>query len=185
LSKRIADYVFHPPSGSSVPGKVEANPYIFYPPDELRKMIDREEKGEDMEKMKSALKQWERIYVFPGYPWRISSVLRKVAHELLKMDAAQAHPSINIPYYQETDVPEGYEGILQGLAGPYDDQDSKKFDYARQGIRPKRDQAFNRGDFLSPSKGAPGIKPPSESGGSDPAGLDYPFPPTGGNLGGI
>jgi hypothetical protein len=41
MAGRRSDYTFHPPSsGSNVPGKIDANPYLQYPPQELRKLLE-------------------------------------------------------------------------------------------------------------------------------------------------
>lgn len=56
-----------------------------------------------------------------------------------------------MPYYNDAEVSEGYEGILDSLRGPYDNYDMIRFDYERQGERPIRDIDIGKGDFLSPS----------------------------------
>jgi hypothetical protein len=172
-----SDFVFHPPSGSNVPGKIEANPFVFYPPDELRRLIETEEDTDELAKMKSALKQWERIYVFPGYPWKKSSdILRIAALKIIAVGYQQQNPEYrNLDYYQDIDAPEGYEGILEGLTEPYDNYNMKRDDYARQGERPIRDIDTGHGDFLTPSdpvidKGV--VKPRGD--GADPEGMDWP-----------
>ena len=53
-----------------MPGNPPANPYMNYPPNKLRAMELREEDPDERKKMLSALKQWERIFTYPGYPWR-------------------------------------------------------------------------------------------------------------------
>jgi len=177
-----SDYILHPPSGSSYPGKEEANPYIFYPPSELRKLIETEKDIEELGKIKSALKQWERIYVYPGYPYRIAAAIRRIAAKLAEV----VSPSINLDYYQDANVSEGYEGILQSLDSRYDNYGMGIFDYSRQGERPVRDIDTGKGDFLSPSNGVFDPKTVTPRGdGPDPDGLQYPDPPTGGNLGKI
>jgi len=178
LQKSIyGDYVFHPPSGSNLPGKEDANPYVFYPPQELRRLLESNEieDTEELKKINSALKQWERLYVYPGYPWRqASDVLRMAAMKLIAYQ--QQNPEYtNLPYYQDIDEPEGYEGILEGLTEPYDNYNMVRFDYGRQGERPIRDIDTGQGDFLSPSepvidKGT--VKPSGD--GPDPIGMDYP-----------
>jgi len=174
-----SDYILHYPSGSNYPGKEEANPYIFYPPNEIRRLIETEKSCEELKKMKSALKQWERLYVYPGYPWRIARILRNIAQKLAEVK----HPSQNIDYYQDSEVPEGYEGILDSLRTHYDNYDMALFDYSRQGERPLRDIDTGYGDFLSPSQGVYEMKTVSPRGdGADPEGLEVPFPPTGGTL---
>jgi hypothetical protein len=119
-----SDYVYHPPSGSSVPGMVDANPYMSCPPGELRGLLSELEKKEELnqeekenlKKMRSALKQWERIYVYPEYPFKLAFALRLIANKLLKKAEISA-PSINLNQYQDMEVPEGYEGILDSLSG--------------------------------------------------------------------
>lgn len=178
-----SDYVIHPPSGSSYPGKEDANPYRYYPPSALKKLVETEKDPEELAKIRSALKQWERQYVYPGYPWRVSSVLRRIASQILKF-AEVPHPSINIPYYQDAPVPEGLESILKGLKNIHDDDHMREFDYARQGERPRVDIDTGRGDFLSPSEPPIGDTVKTKGEGPDPD-IEYPFPPTGGNLGAI
>ena len=186
-----SDSVFHPPSGSNYPGKEDANPYVFYPPHELRRLVNIERDQEKLAKIKSALKQWERIYVYPGYPWRMAARLRRIARKLMKISAVP-HPSQNIPYYQDSEVSEGYEGILHGpglsspgLSGPYDNYDMDKFDYARQGERPKRDIDTGGGkNFLAPSEPPIGDTVKTKGEGPNPD-IEYPFPPTGGDIGGM
>lgn len=174
ISKK-SDYIFHPPSGSSVPGKEEANPYFFYPPKDLRRLMETVKDKNELEKIDSALKQWERVYTYPGYPWRRSSDILRLA-ALKIMAYQQNNPEyVNLPYYQDIDVPEGYEGILESLTPHYDNYNLEKFDYARQGERPVRDIDTGKGDFTSPSDpvidgGA--VKPLGD--GSDPEGVDYP-----------
>jgi len=180
LSKRVSDYVFHPPSGSNVPGKVEANPYVFYPPNELRRLIETTEDKEELDKIKSALKQWERVYTYPGYPWKKSSdILRMAAMKIIAVGYQQQNPEYrNLDYYQDIDAPEGYEGILEGLTEPFDNFNMPRFDYSRQGERPLRDIDTAVGDFLTPDDpvvNGPGlnvVKPRGD--GPDPEGLDYP-----------
>jgi len=185
--KRTSDYVFHPPSGSSYPGKEEANPYVFYPPHDLKRLLQTETDEIKRNKIKSALRQWGRIYVYPGYPYRIANVLRNIARRIL---SEVVGPSINIPYYQETDVPEGLEGIYENrLYAPQDNYNDVRFDYNRQGERPRRDIDTGYGDFSSPSDGVyqysllPSVYP--SRGGIDQEDVVCPFPPTGGNLSGI
>lgn len=182
---RLADYVYHPPSGSSYPGKEEANPYVFYPPQELRKLVNSETNEEELLKIKSALKQWERIYVYPGYPYRLAGILRKIAGRLLRL-AEVTHPSINLPYYQDAEVSEGIEGILESITGPYDNQNERRTDYSRQGERPLRDTDYNSGDFLTPSDSIWDQKVVQPRGdGTDPSDMETPFPPTGGDIEGL
>jgi hypothetical protein len=185
-----ADYVLHPPSGSSYPGKEDPNPYIYYPPSELRRLVESEKDPDKLAKIKSALKQWERVYVYPGYPWRLAAKLRRIAHRMLKMAEYPNPPAINLPYYQDAEVPEGFESVMQGLRSQYDNYNRKRFDYNRQGERPLRDIDTGRGDFLSPSEGVfdtstngKGTVWPRGQGPSPD--IEYPFPPTGGNLGGF
>jgi len=183
VSKKKSDSILHPPSGSNVPGKEDPNPYVFYPPSTLRDLVDEEKNPEELDKIKSALKQWERIFVYPGYPYKLSTALRKIAYKM----AGRDNPAINIHHYQETQVPEGYEGILDALKTKYDNYDMDRFDYNRQGERPHVDMDAARGDFLSPSdpvhnRGQGVVEPRGEGPNPD---IFYPFPPTGGNLGKI
>lgn len=180
MPKRQSDYVYHPPVGSSYPGKEDANPYIQYPPDEIRRLMDTEEDPSEYDKMKSALKQWERIYVYPWYPWRAVRALRKIARQMLAADQP-----VNVPYYHENDIGPGVDNVLNILKPTDDNDDMKRFDYNRQGERPVRDDLS--GDFTSPSEpvmnnGRGTVSPDGE--GPD-AEIYYPFPPTGGNLGAI
>ena len=68
MSYKRADSIFHPPGASALPGTVDANPYMTYPPDTIRALLETETDKEELLKMKSALKQWERVYSYPGYP---------------------------------------------------------------------------------------------------------------------
>jgi CRISPR/Cas system CSM-associated protein Csm2 small subunit len=187
VSKK-ADYTFHPPSGSSVPGKEEANPYVFCPPAEIRRLLEVEKNVEELKKMKSALKQWERLYVYPvGYPYRkLSGLLRILAAKIKKISEVP-WPSLNINYYQDAVVPEGYEGIIEeGLKNIHDNDDMPKFNLKRPGERPVRDNGVDEGDFLSPSEGViPGGVVSPYGAGPDPEGLEYSDPPTGGETGGM
>jgi hypothetical protein len=178
---RKSDYALHPPSGSSLPGTRDPNPYIFYPPKDLRDMIPKEQDEEEKAKMLSALKQYERIYTYPGYPWRIA---RKVAANFLRI-AEVPYPSLNIPYYQDIERTQGdidiWEEHQQGVRDNYDDI---RFDYNRQGERPVKD--IMDGDYLSP-KDAP-FEPhivKERGDGPDPEGMETCEPPTGGETGGI
>jgi hypothetical protein len=182
LSKKTGDYVFHPPSGSSVPGKIEANPYDFYPPDDLRKLLGTEKDAEEIKKIKSSLKKWERIYTYPGYLWRSAYNLRRIACEINKL-AEIVGPAQNIPYYQDMEVPEGYEGILEWDSGKYDQDNEVRENIQRQGERPFRETEFGLGDFSSPKPPQIGVVKPRGD-GVDPEGMDNPFPPTGGDIDG-
>lgn len=181
---RNSDYVFHPPSGSSLPGKVDANPYLNYPPDDLRKLLLTEENPAELEKMNSALKQWERQFQDIGYPFkRVASRLRALAEMLLRK-AEQVGPAQNLNYYQDIEVPEGFESILEGIEyWNKDNYDLARFDYNRQGERPLVDMDFLEGDFLTPKNKVfdEGVVTPRGD-GSDPENMDYPFPPTGGPI---
>jgi hypothetical protein len=177
---RRSDYTFHPPSsGSNLPGKVDANPYMNYPPQELRRMIEVEGNLDEKKKMISALKQWERIYVFPGYPHRLAM---KVAHRHLERLAEQANPAINLPYYQDSETPSGLGEIIDSLGGLYDNDDNERFDYKRHGERPLRDVDINEGDFLSPKESPMGDSVKDKGDGPDPTDMDNPSPPTGGDI---
>jgi len=178
-----ADYTFHPPSGSSLPGMTDANIYMTYPPNDLRKLVESETDVEELKKIESALKQWERQYSYPGFPWRkerLADRIRSVAANLIKYSEIVG-PAQNIPYYQDAEVPEGFEGIMEGDRGQYDNDNMVRFDISRQGIRPDRDIDTGKGDFLSPKDPImpDSVKPRGE--GPDPE-IEYPFPPTGGDI---
>lgn len=183
MQQRKSDGVFHPPSGSNVPGKEEANPYVFYPPDEVKRLLEQEKDPQEHAKLRSALKQWERVYVYPWYPWRAVRALRTIAANMLK--AASGSQPINVPYYFETDKQEGPGNVIHMLKPTDDNQDMERFDYNRQGERPVRDDL--NGDFRSPSEpvmnnGRGTVSPRGEGPNPD---IYYPFPPTGGNIGAI
>jgi hypothetical protein len=181
MSSRQSDYTFHPPSpGSNVPGKVDANPYVQYPPQELRRMLEVENDPEERKKMISALKQWERIYVFPGYPHRRTA--KKIAHRYLEKIAELPHPSINLPYYQDSETPQGLGEIVDSLGNLHDNEDNVRFDYKRHGERPLRDIDIAEGDFLSPKEPPMGDVCKEDGDGADPADMENPFPPTGGDM---
>lgn len=184
MRKKEADYVFHPPTGSSVPGKEDANPFMNYPPEELRKLIKTEQDAENLRKMKSALKQWERIYTYPYYPYRksVSASLRVLAKMML---GEVNFPAQNVFYYQDSETPEGFESIMDSgfLQNVHDNDNAIRFDYNRQGERPEYDVPFFDGDFTSKSDGVfdpKAVKPRGD--GPDPEGLEVPFPPTGGPI---
>jgi hypothetical protein len=178
---RRADYTFHSPGGGSeVPGKIDANPYLQYPPQDLRKMLETEEDPEEKKKMNSALKQWERIYVFPGYPHRKAA--SRVARRHMRVLAELPNPAINLPYYQDAETPQGFDEIVDSLGGLYDNDNNKRFDYKRHGERPLRDVDINEGDFLSPIEPPIGDAVKDHGDGPDPEGMENPFPPTGGDI---
>jgi len=183
LSLKISDYVFHPPSGSNLPGTSEANPYINYPPDEIKRLLEVEKDKKEREKMKSALKQWGRIYVWPGYPFKVASLLRKIASEIWKCSEVTPQPR-NIPYYFDEEQPQGYDEILDSLRNVHDNDDMVRFDYTRQGERPVRDIDIGRGDFLTPSDPLfNAVKPRGD--GPNPLDMEIVEPPTGGNIDGF
>lgn len=179
----LADYVLHPPSGSNVPGKVDANPYMSVPPKDLRGMIEVEQNPEEKKKMISALKQFERQYTYPGYPWRQPrAAAKRVCSRFI--EAEVNNPAINLPYYQDSETDQGDKEIIDSLMGLYDNDDNEKFDYARQGIRPVRDIDIAEGDFSSPKESPMGLVVVSPRGdGPNPDNMDYPDPPTGGPSG--
>lgn len=186
MSEKNADYVYHPPSGSSLPGSPDANPYIFYPPEDLRKLIKSEKDETKLIMMRRALKQWERIYVFPGYPWRrveaTTKILRSIAAMLFRMaEVTGPHPR-NMPYYNDVEVPEGYESVMHGLRGLYDNDNRVRFDIPRQGERPKVDIDTSKGDFLTPKQDVFDDATKTKGDGADPEGMETVEPPTGGNL---
>lgn len=97
----------------------------------------------------------------------------------------QVGPAQNLPYYQDAEVPEGFESALEGMQGQYDNYDNVRFDYTRQGERPLIDVDFFDGGFLAPTDGVfeyqgGTVKPRGD--GPDPEGMEIPFPGTGGNL---
>jgi hypothetical protein len=180
--KHVGDYVLAPPSGSNVPGKVEANPYMSMPPKELRRMVQEQPDHKDIKKIRSALKQFERIYTYPGYPWRAQRA-KRVLSNYLKISEL-VNPAINLPYYQDLETNQGQDEIIDSLKGLYDNDNLEKFDYARQGIRPIRDIDTAEGAFLNPKESPFGeqiVKPRGD--GPDPDGMEYPDPPTGGPSG--
>lgn len=182
MPDRTADNVFHYPEGSSLPGMSDPNPYRSYPPRDLQRLVETEKDPEKLEKIKSAIRQWDRIYRYPGYPFRIAETLRRIAYSMLRK-AVVPQPAINIPQYQESDIPAGAENVINFLRNTEDNYDNKRFDYNRQGERPRRDIDTGRGDFSSPSEPPIGdtVKTKGEGPNSE---VFYPFPPTGGNLGG-
>jgi hypothetical protein len=178
----VSDYAFHPPSGSNVPGKVDANPFMNCTPNELRRMIKTEGNPEKKQKMLSALKQWERQYTFPGYPYRQSPF--KVAIKYIKKLAEIPAPAINVPYYQDAETPSGLGEVIDSLYGLYDNDNNEKFDYKRHGERPIRDVDMAEGDFSNPKEPSIGDVVKERGDGPDPINMDYPFPPTGGDIDG-
>lgn len=180
---KVSDYMFHPPSGSNLPGTSEANPYMNYPPDEIKRLLGTEENKEEREKMKSALKEWGRIYVWPGYPYKVAFLLRKLAAEIQKRSEITPQPR-NIPYYFDEEQPQGYGEILDSLRNVHDNDDMVRFDYPRQGERPVRNIDTGRGDFLAPSDPLfDAVKPRGD--GPNPPGMGAEEPPTGGNISGL
>lgn len=179
-SVRKSDYVMHPPSGSSLPGTSVPNPYISYPPSDIRKFMETETDKKEFDLMRSALKQWERIYVYPGYPWRkASDNLRILA---VKIAEYPGHPE-NVPYYYDDEVPEGLESILEGLRGIQDNEDQIKFDYNRQGERPSVDMDTSKGDFLTPKEPVFQDSVKTKGDGANPEGMEDDIaPPTGGDI---
>jgi hypothetical protein len=175
-----SDNIFHPPSGSSVPGKVDANPYMSYPPSDLRELVNTEEDPENLKKIKSALKQWERVWQ-EGYLFKKADILRVVAHRFIKAEVLQ--PARNLDYYQDLEVPEGFESALEGMQNFHDNEDYVRFDYTHQGERPIIEVDFLKGDFLSPHDRVfeNGTVTPRGD-GADPDGMECTEPPTGGNL---
>jgi len=190
LSHVHADYILHPPSGSSYPGKEEANPFIFYPPSELRRLLETTKNVEDAMKIKKALKQWERQYIdCIGYPWRnqMRRAAQRVVTAHLKKRSEIVGPVINLNYYQDLETPAGFEEILDDYYDIHDNDNNIRFDYNRQGERPVRD-LDQEGDYLTRSEGVfetsvgpQGLVTP-DGAGPDPEGMEYPDPPTGGDI---
>lgn len=175
-----SDYIFHPPTGSSVPGKEDANPYMNYPPEEIRRLLEDAPNKEERLKMKSALKQWERQYSYPSYPFKVMQA-RRVASRYVRAEIVG--PAQNLNYYQDQEVPEGIESILDSDGNVHDQENVDRFDYNRQGERPCPEMDFLTGDFSAPrypvfEHGT--VSPKGE--GADPEGMDNPFPPTGGPI---
>jgi hypothetical protein len=182
VSEKMSDYVFHPPSGSSLPGCETANQYDYMPPDELRSLLSTIKDSEELKKIKSSLKKWERIWQ-EGNPYKKTvNALRKLAHILLKAENNPAPQNLDF-YYQDYEVPEGFESCLDGLENLHDNDDMTRFDYNRQGERPLVDMDFLNGDFLSPKDRVfeKGVVTPKGD-GANPEGLEYPDPPTGGPI---
>jgi len=183
VQERKSDYTFHPPSGSSVPGKEDANPFMNYPPEEIRRLLkDNKADPEERRKMKSALKQWERQYVYPYYPFRKKQAARVAA---MFVQAEIVGPAQNLNYYQDMEVPEGIEGILDSNKSVHDQENAERFDYNRQGERPCPEMDFLDGDFLAPrypvfNEGRGVVSPRGD--GPEPEGMETPFPPTGGPI---
>lgn len=183
MRKRESDYVFHEPGGhSSLPGSPDANPYIFYPPDEIRKLIETEKDPDEMAKLRSALRQWERIYVYPGYPYRLAGMLRFIAAHLRRLSERTPVPQ-NMPYYNDNQIPEGFEEIMDSMRSVHDNQDMIEKDYHRQGERPVVDIDTGKGDFSAPSEPPIGDSVKEKGDGPDPEGMEIPEPATGGDPG--
>lgn len=175
---KVGDNVLHLPGCSSLPGTQSANIYMNYPPDEIRELLETERDPEKREKMKSALKQFERIYTDNTYPWgKVNAFIK----ELSKRIAEQTQPAQNIDYYQETEVPEGFEGIMDALRTKDDNYDMVRDPISQQGERPNRDTDFGKGDFSSPKDPQiTDVKPRGR--GADPEGMENDSPPTGGDV---
>lgn len=180
MSNRRSDYVFHEPGGSNLPGSPDANPYVFYPPDEVRRLLKTEKDLDELAKLKSALRQWERIYVYPGYPYRLANALRFIAAKLRKFSERTPVPQ-NMPYYNDSQIPEGFEEIMDSMRSPHDNQNMIFEDYHRQGERPKVDIDTGKGNFLSPSEPPMGDSVKEKGDGPDPEGMEIPQPATGGD----
>lgn len=180
MSEKKSDYVFHLPGGSLCPGMVDSNPYINYTPDDLRSLIKSEKNKKKLDQIKSALKQWERIYQEPGYPYRkVASEIRGIAYKILRIAETVAPPR-NVPYYFDSVVPEGREEILDSLRNIHD-KDNERFeeDSVRHGERPFIDSA--PGDFLSPKEPFMRELSPGGREGPDPEGFEITYP-LGGDL---
>jgi hypothetical protein len=177
-----SDYALHPPGGSSVPGKIDANIYLQMPPKELKLLIQQEQDPEEKKKMISALKQYERQYVYPGYPFRSPRQAgRRVLNNFRMRCSEIMNPAINLPVYQDSETEQGQEEIIDGLKGLYDNDNNERFDYARQGLRPLRDIDTAEGGFLNPKESPMGPAVKEKGDGPDPEGMDYADPPTGGD----
>ncbi len=138
-----------------------------------------------MAQMKSALKQWERIYLFPGYPYRrVAAEIRAIAVKLLRKAEKTPVPRQQT-YYNDSEVPEGREEIMDALKSVHDNYDTIEFDYYRQGERPVVDTEMSKGDFSAPSEPPIGDSVKERGSGPDPDGMDAVEPPTGGNIDGF
>lgn len=182
MFNKTSDQIFHPPGCSSLPGAPQANPYVNYPPHDLRRLIEQEKDVTELEKMKKALRQWERIYRWPGYPFKYAAALRSLAYKILKAEVNGPHPR-NMPYYNDAEKPQGYGEIMDSLRNVHDNENLVRFDYERQGERPHVDTLH--GDFSSPSEPPIGDTVKERGSGPDPEGMDAEEPPTGGNLDGF
>jgi len=180
VPEKKSDYVFHPPSGGDVPGKVLANPFINYPPQEIRKRLEVSRDKEEREKLESALKQWERLYQYPGYPYRtFASCIRTIVGRMRMAEIVG--PAQNLNYYQDMEVPEGLESILDSITYVYDQYDMPREDYNRQGERPSPDAEYTQGDFTAPSDPVWHAVDPRGA-GPNPEGMEIPEPATGGDI---
>ena len=181
LPYKRADSIFHPPGASVLPGTVDANPFMTTPPDTIRALLETETDKEELLKMKSALKQWERVYSYPGYPFKkAAESLRVIARAIT---AEIENPPEQVTYYYDSEVPSGTEEILESLEGLYDNYNQKREDIPRQGERPIRDIDIGKGDFSAPHDPVvTDVKPRGD--GPDPEGLECEEPPTGGDIGG-
>lgn len=187
VSERVSDYIFHPPTGSSVPGMAEANPYLNFPPDEIRSLVRGEQDEAKVALMLSALRQWERQFDGLCYPFRRASVARMLRRAAARVRLAEIQgPAFNMFYYQDSETPEGFESILDSgfLQNVHDNYDYERFDYTRQGERPTIDVDGLNGDYLSPSAPPLGGVVRPQGDGPDPEGMECPLPATGGNLDG-
>lgn len=182
MRKKQSDSIIHPSSGSNVPGKIDPNPYVFCPPSDLRDLLNSVKDEEELEKIDSALKQYERIYTYPGYPWRrVANEVRKLAY-ILKWSEVVGPPQ-NPSYYRDMEVPEGFESIIEEDTSVHDQYNIPRFDIPRQGERPDKDVDMGIGDFSSPKDPImTDIRP--RGWGPDPDGMEYPDPPTGGEIDG-
>lgn len=178
--KKHGDSIIHPPSGSEVPGKRDPNPYINYSPDDLRELLETVKDEGELEKIESALKQWERIYQWPGYYWkRAADKLRYIAYHMKLAEIVG--PAQNLFYYQDMEVPPGTEEIIDDIRGLHDQYNIPRFDIPRQGERPDKDIPIGEGDFSAPKDPImTDVKPRGD--GSDPEGMEYNDPPTGGDI---
>lgn len=183
MSKRRSYYVFHEPGGhSALPGSPDANVYLTYPPDEIRRLIKTEKDPDELVKLKSALRQWERIYVFPGYPYRLANVLRFIASKFQRISERTPVPE-NMTYYNDGQIPEGFEEIMDSMRSVHDDDNQIRDDYHRQGERPVVDIDTGKGDFSAPSEPPIGDSVKERGDGPDPEGMEIPEPATGGDPG--
>lgn len=171
----LSYFILNQPGGSNVPGKVDANPYMQTQPKELQMMIHDEQDPEKKALMIRALKLLNFPQVLSGKMGRVARVIRGFRVKCAEQD----NPAINLPYYQDKEVDQGHEEIIDGLKSLYDNDNAQREDYNRQGLRPHRD--LLDGDFLTPSEAPLGDSVKEKGDGPDPINMEIIDPPTGGD----